>query len=90
MTGRTCGPVVEVTGTEVVARMKAFPGDSGAGLTDERGRVVGVLSRARPDPGAPAGPLDAQQLSELRQQGLFARGEFVYTRADAIAARLGR
>lgn len=84
MTGITCGTITAITAVDVVARIKAFPGDSGGPLRDRAGRVIGITSRANV-------PLDTPPAKALAYwgRGLADPVEVRFVRADRIAARLG-
>ena len=80
ITGVTCGAIVDVTATEVVARVRALPGDSGGPLRDLRGRVIGITSR-----------LNVAQPQALATWASSLSGspvEIRFSRADRIAERV--
>lgn len=82
MTGRTCGPVVAVTDTEVVAKLALFPGDSGSPLIDQHGRVIGILSHT--DEHATPAQTWSAAVTQQPQLATFPRADRI---VDAMRAR---
>lgn len=81
ITGLTCGHIVAVTPTEVVAEVVGFPGDSGSALLDPQSRTIAVLSRVLDD--GTQRP-DLASAVTAWGKGLAGQALIVFTRADVI------
>lgn len=87
ITSVTCGPVLAVTPTTVVAKLRNFWGDSGGPLIDGSGHTVGILSSTEVAtlPGDPFAAIDGvvERLSAAAPPS-----PTVFVRSDAIARDL--
>lgn len=87
MSGTTCGPVLAVTPTAIIARVKVVWGDSGSPLRDARGRIIAITSRVD-SARMPADQRRAFQQFVGSMTGTSRTVAALFVRADAILADL--
>lgn len=87
VSGTTCGPVLAVTPTTIVARVRVVWGDSGGPLRDAHRRIVAITSAADLSR-LPADQRRAFQQFAGSMMGVSPTVPAIFVRADAIATDL--